>query len=111
VILFFRLFYCLGVFAETIGLLWFFGGFMSVVPDKKFVFVSFANAHTGANIGCVALDCAVGDVRSRVDELGLMPDVCAHVRAFETDSAGIDPMELGVFYSSDQMRAMGFGKA
>ena len=77
----------------------------------KYVFVSFANTHTGKNIGCCIVQAEdPNDANVKCAELGLMPEVCNQARVYVLTDEGFEeePMELNRFYSSNEMKAMGY---
>jgi len=85
------------------------------VPKKKqqYVFMSFADVHTGKNIGCCIVEVAdPNDATEHCKKLGLMPKTCNSARGFVLDEKGFKEqgMELNKFYSRDDMAKMGFQK-
>ena len=81
---------------------------------QVYVFMSFANIHTGKNIGCCVVK--VNDPSEANDEckrLNLMPNVCNDARGYAMDEKGFlkQGMELNKFYSREEMQSMGFEKA
>ncbi len=82
---------------------------------KQTFFMSFGSLHTGKNLGCCLVQVADGeDPNRKCFELGLMPDECNQARAYLLDDEDIEKqhgMQIGRFYSSAEMRKMGFQKA
>ncbi len=82
--------------------------------DMIYVFVSFANIHTGKNIGC----CIVRvkdpkDANAECQRLNLMPTVCNQARGYVLTDEDFpkQEMELNRFYPREEMDKMGFEKA
>ncbi len=78
-----------------------------------YVFMSFASAHTGKNIGCCIVRVKKAeDANAKCKELGLMPKECNNARGSVLDDEDFPKqgMELDRFYSRQEMIDMGFEK-
>jgi len=76
-----------------------------------YVFMSFGSLHTGKNLGC----CIVRvqrpeDANEECKRLGLMPNECNAGRGYVMSDEDFPQqgMELNKFYTSAQMKEMGF---
>lgn len=80
----------------------------------NYVFMSFASAHTGKNIGCCVVQTDdPNNANEKCKELDLMPEECNHARGYPMDKETFQKqgMELNRFYSPQEMIEMGFQKA
>jgi hypothetical protein len=80
----------------------------------KYVFVSFADAHTKKNIGCCIVQVEnLKEANEKCKELGLMPGTNNFARGYELEDEEAfkaQEMELNRFYSKAEMEAKGFEK-
>lgn len=75
----------------------------------RYVFMSFASAHTGKFVGaCVVEVEDPNDANQKCKELGLMPKECNHARGSVLEEMEED-MELNTFYTRQQMDELGYG--
>lgn len=73
------------------------------------VFMSFASAHTGKNIGCCIIEVDdPNDANQKCKDLGLMPKECNHARGHMLNSIDDEDMELNTFYTREQMDQLGY---
>ena len=79
-----------------------------------YIFISFANAHTGKNIGCCIVQSDnPQDANQKCKDLDLMPHICNEAKGYVlADEAEFkhQGMTLDRFYTSDEMMNMGFEK-
>jgi len=73
------------------------------------VFMSFADAHTGKNIGCCIVEVDEAEqANAKCAELGLMPNRCNHAKGYVLENAADEPMEVNRFYTKDELIEMGY---
>lgn len=76
-----------------------------------YVFMSFGSVHTGKNLGCCIIRCADPENANELCALmGLMPAECNQARGYVLSDEDFfaQGMELERFYTTDEMKAMGF---
>ena len=76
-----------------------------------YVFMSFASAHAGKNIGCCIIESEdPNDANQKAKDLGLMPEECNHAKGYVLEDIEDEDMELNKFYTNQQMAEMGYEK-
>ena len=79
---------------------------MSIEPKTEYMFFSFADAHSGDNLGCCIIKSSDPDEAKEVcDNLGLTPNGCLDIRAYPLTEIEFlqQDMELNRLYSRDEM--------
>ena len=75
----------------------------------SYVFMSFASAHTGKNIGCCIVEVDdPNNANQHCSDVGLMPEECNQARGFVLEDIEGEDMELNKFYTRQEMVDMGY---
>lgn len=79
-----------------------------------YVFMSFASAHSGKNIGCCIVQVEnPEDANEECKRLGIMPKACNQARGYVLEDEKTfqeQGMELNRLYTPEEMLNMGFAK-
>lgn len=72
-----------------------------------YVFMSFASALTGTNIGCCIVEVDDPDeANQKCKDLGLMPNEPNYAKGYPMGDVNSEDMEVGKFYTREQMVEM-----